>query len=346
MRPRVPSAGPHPSLAPGEFPTGIAGLSCSKSNLREQGSHLNSPNNWPPSGPALGIFHYGDPEGHSLFRPPSPPGLQLEGWVGWGRYLLSKGPSTNLDLEPGGEQETVRGDRSQPKALCAEESERSGWAVVRHQKRPPSKEVTSRVAPRGPGYSMLGQLKAALPWAGAPGDDLGLREHLFLRSWVGSLVIACSALSRTQGEIQEETHPRTGRPGDGGHWALTMLITLPRPRWHLPALPGPSKALALVPVARPNARPLPKQLAGGSLPCSAFELVCRPQGMLLTHVGLRQKKGGTGHPGPFLICASLATPTAHSGSLPDSPAPWVSDSGTSMGVDNSPSDPGRHSCSL
>ncbi|KAI5164772.1 F-Box/Lrr-Repeat Protein 5 [Manis pentadactyla] len=135
----------------------------------------------------------------SSFRTPSPPGLQLEGWVGWGRYLLSKGPSTDLDLEPGGEQETVRGDRSQPKALCAEESERSGWAVVRHQKRPPSKEVTSRVAPRRPGYSTLGQLKAALPWAGAPEDDLGLREHLFLSAWVGSLVIACPALSRTQG---------------------------------------------------------------------------------------------------------------------------------------------------
>lgn len=74
----------------------------SKSTLKAQGPCLNSPNNWPPPGLRLGFSMTGIRKVTSRFRPPPPPGLQLEGWVAWGRHLLSLGPSAGLDFEPGG----------------------------------------------------------------------------------------------------------------------------------------------------------------------------------------------------------------------------------------------------
>lgn len=107
MRPEVPAywAGPLcPLGAPEGTPyRGIIDLS-SKSTLRAQGSGLNSPNNWPPPGLSLGFSITGIRKVTSRFRPPSPLGLQLEGCAGWGRHLLSLGPSTDLEFEPGGEQ--------------------------------------------------------------------------------------------------------------------------------------------------------------------------------------------------------------------------------------------------
>lgn len=93
QRPDVPARWAGSSLAPEGTPSGgITDLCASKSTLRAQGSCLNSPNNWPPPGPHLGFSISGIRKVTSRFRCPSPLGLQLEGWVGWGQTPSVLGP--------------------------------------------------------------------------------------------------------------------------------------------------------------------------------------------------------------------------------------------------------------
>lgn len=109
QRLQVPLAGLCPSLAPEEAPfRGIIDPSSQKSTLRTQGSSLNSPSYRPP--PRFSMTGIRKVTPH--FYPSSPPGLQVEGWIGWGRCHHSMGPLTNLEFEPEREQ-TAGGNREE-----------------------------------------------------------------------------------------------------------------------------------------------------------------------------------------------------------------------------------------
>lgn len=82
--------------------------------------------------------------------------------------------------------------------------------------------------------------------------------------------------------------------------ACRPWFSLPRahPCRPLPGLSSPSKAMALVPVARPIPESTVPSLCPHSWGCTQHRGQCAaPTAMLLTHLGLRQKNGWTGHPG-------------------------------------------------